>query len=68
MLKETVFANGRPVGVLLVDTFNRQISFHPTESPSLLPDRSWNSLDEMRQAIVEAYSRKEGSDNNESPH
>lgn len=56
MLKETVFANGRPVGVLLVDTYNGQLSFHPAESPSLLPDRDWKCLDEMRQMIIKVYS------------
>ena len=48
MLKETVFANGRPVGVILVDTYNRQLSFHPAESPGILVDSNWATLDELR--------------------
>ena len=58
MLKETVFAKGKPIGVLIVDTFNGQMTFTPAEEPSLLSNRRWKSLDEMRQAVIKAYTVK----------
>ena len=56
--KETVFADGRPVGAILVDTYHGQLSFHPAEGPSLLPNRNRKSLDEMRRSVIKAYTQK----------
>ena len=56
ILKETIFVQGRPVRDLLLDSLTRQVSFHPSSSPSLLQERDWSGPDELRQAVTQAYT------------
>lgn len=59
MLSETIHMAGRPVGRLLVNTNSQEISFQPHDTPSPVPDRDWESVDELRNAIARAYSEPE---------
>ncbi len=56
IVSETFHVSGRPVGRLMVNTNSQEIAFQPAESPSLLPDQSWSSVDELRTAMTVAYS------------
>ena len=56
-LVETLHVSGRPVGRLLVNTNSQEIAFQAAELPSLLPDYSWDSVDELRAAVTAAYSK-----------
>lgn len=60
-IAESVYVQGRPVGRLIVDTNSHEIVFQPRESPSRLPDQSWNSVDQLKQAVFAAYSYKKSS-------
>jgi hypothetical protein len=60
ILTETIFLEGAPVGVVRQDTITRQIAFSPIKGPSLLPVREWESMDELKAAVIRAYK-------NESP-
>ncbi|MFC1688209.1 hypothetical protein ACFL07_00940 [Pseudomonadota bacterium] len=65
MIKETVFVEGQAVGQLLMETNTQAISFHPADDASRPPKRNWESIDELRQAVVEAYGIDEGPQVNE---
>jgi hypothetical protein len=55
MLSETLHVSDRPVGKLLVNTNSQEIAFQAAESPSLLTNRSWKTVDELRAAVTAAY-------------
>ena len=57
---ESVFADGVPVGRIVIDTNSQEIAFLPTVTPSKLPMRDWESLDELRNAVITAYQYKDG--------
>lgn len=66
ILAETIFVSSKPVGVVRLDTLTRQIAFSPIKDRSRLPDRSWDSMDQLKLAIASAYSETthdEGHDN-----
>ena len=50
ILAETVHMSGKPVGRLIVNTNSREIVFQPAEATVPLPDREWNSVEELRAA------------------
>lgn len=56
ILSETLHVDGRPIGRLLVNSQSQDISFQAAELPSLLPDRPWGTVDELRAAVTAAYS------------
>ena len=66
-IKETIYVKGQPVGALLLDSLTRQASFQSAEMPSLLPDRTWGSIDELKATVAAAYSKYSKSINDESP-
>ena len=55
IVNETIFVQGRPVGRLLVNTNSQEIAFQPAKPPSLLPDKQWSSVDEVKAAVTLAY-------------
>lgn len=57
ILAETLHVSDRPVGRLLVNSLSGGISFQPAEAPSLLPDKPWSSVDEVKAAVTAAYSK-----------
>lgn len=59
ILAETIFVGGAPVGVVRQDTNSRQIVFFPIDGKSPLPNRPWKSVDELRAAVVAAFSKPE---------
>ena len=56
-ITETIHVEGKPVGHLIVNTNSHEIEFQPAEATSLLPDQEWGSVDELRVAVVNAYSK-----------
>lgn len=56
MLSETIHVAGKPVGRMIVNTNSHEIAFQAAESPSLLPDKEWDSVDQLKQAVIDTYS------------
>ena len=66
IVAETIFVNQRPVGMLRQDLNSGQIGFSPLKGESPLPDRTWDSMDQLKLAVTAAYSETthdEGRDN-----
>ena len=61
ILAETIFVNQQPVGVVRQDSDSGLIDFSPTDGKSLIQDRNWSNVDELRAAVQKAYSHKEKS-------
>ncbi len=61
MTSETIIVNDVPVGRIVVDTNAQRIAFLPAISPSKLPMRDWESIDQLRNAVITAYQGKEQS-------
>ena len=59
IVAETIFVSNKPVGVIRRDSNTRQIDFSPIDGKSPLPDRPWNSVDELRAAVTAAFSEPE---------
>jgi hypothetical protein len=55
MTSETIFVNGAPVGRIVVDTNSQEIAFLPAITPSKLPMKDRESIDELRNAVIAAY-------------
>ena len=58
ILVETIFFSGKPVGVVRQDTLTRQIAFSPIEGKSRLPDREWESIDQLKAAVIREYTNE----------
>lgn len=56
ILAETIFVDRRPVGMLRQDSNSGQIGFSPLKGESPLPDRTWDSMDQLKLAVTAAYS------------
>lgn len=56
-LTETIFFKGAPIGVVRQGSFTGQIDFTPLNGKSRLTDRSWDSVDQLKQAVIKAYSK-----------
>ncbi len=56
MISETLHVEGKSVGRMIVDTNAKEVTFEPNENPTLVPDRNWNGVDELRQAVIQAYT------------
>ena len=52
ILAETVFVRGAPVGVIRQDSNTNQVDFSPTDGKSLIQDRNWPSVDELKLAVI----------------
>lgn len=57
ILTETIFFKGAPIGAVRQCSFTGQIDFSPLKGKSLLADRSWDSVDQLKQAVIKAYSK-----------
>ena len=60
ILIETIFVSSKPVGVIRRDDYSGEIAFSPIKGKSRLPDREWESIDELKEAVIREYE-------NESP-
>ena len=60
ILTETIFVASKPVGVVRQDTLTRLVAFSPINGRSRLLDREWESIDELKAAVIREYE-------NESP-
>jgi hypothetical protein len=68
MPSETIFVNTLPVGRVLMNTNSQEISFHfwPTEESSKVPKRNWQSITQLRRAVIAAYINAPEDQSNES--
>ena len=55
-LTETIYIKGKPIGVVRRDTTTRLIAFSPNQGHSKLPEREWASIDELKAAVMVAYT------------
>lgn len=60
IVAETIFVDQQPVGVIRQDTNTKQANFSPIDGKPRLPDREWESIDELKAAVLREYK-------NESP-
>ena len=56
ILAETIFVDRQPVGIVRQDSNTQQIDFSPLKGKSLVTDRSWESIDDLKLAVFAAYS------------
>ena len=54
---ESVHVAGKPVGMIHQDSNTGQLDFSPHEGKSLLPQRQWRDIDELKAAVIKAYSK-----------
>lgn len=59
LTSETIFVDGVRVGRIVIDTNSQEIAFIPTNTPSKLPMRDWESIDQLRNAVIAAYQDKD---------
>ena len=59
MTSESIYIKGVPVGRIVIDTNSQEIAFLPTITPSKLPMKDWESIDELRNAVISAYQYKD---------
>ena len=57
MTSEAIYVNGAPVGRIVIDTNSQEIAFLPAITPSKLPIQDWESIDQLRNAVITAYRR-----------
>ena len=58
LTSETIYVDGVPVGRIVIETQSQEIAFLPTISPSKLPTQDFSSLDDLRNAVISAYSKR----------
>ncbi len=59
ILRETIYFNRQPIGMIRMDSKSGEIDFSPLKGKSPLSDQSWDSVDELKLAVIKAYSYKE---------
>ena len=59
MPSETIFVKGFPVGRIVVDTLTHKVAFLPAITPGKLLMQDFESVDELRNAVIAAYQNKE---------
>ncbi|MCH8056863.1 MAG: hypothetical protein IIB78_03220 [Proteobacteria bacterium] len=59
IVAETIFVDSRPAGVLRQGSNSGQIGFSPLKGESLLPQKHWRDIDQLKAAVRAAYSRNE---------
>lgn len=57
ILTETIQVDGKPVGKIIVDSNVREIAFTPHEGQSRLPEQRWENVEQLKQAVIKAYSK-----------
>jgi hypothetical protein len=60
ILTETIYVNKKPVGVVRHCSNSNQFAFSPINGRSRVPEREWPSIDELKQAVIAAYSERGG--------
>ncbi len=56
ILAETLFIDSQPIGMVRQDSNTGQFNFSPLKGKSPVPDRSWDSVAELKSAVIQAYS------------
>ena len=67
VLSETIYVNGFPVGRIVVETNSKEVAFLPGVTPSKLPMQYWESIDDLRNAVISAYQNKYRPYQNKAP-
>ncbi len=60
ILRESIFSDGKVVGILRQDTNTGQIAFSPNFSESRLTEKEWLDIDELKAAVKAAYAVEPG--------
>ena len=55
MTSETIFVDGVPVGRIVIETQSQEIAFLPAITPSKLPMKDWETIDQLRNDVITAY-------------
>ncbi len=58
ILAESIFFDQQPVGVIRQDSDSGRIDFSPLRGKSPLPVRSWDSVDQLKRALIKTYQKK----------
>jgi hypothetical protein len=58
ILSETIYIDRQPVGLVCHDSNTGQVKFSPIQGTSPLPDKRWRDVDELKQALFQAYREK----------
>ncbi len=58
LLAEILRIDRRPVGMIRQDSNSKQIGFSPLRGKLQLPQRRWGHVDELKQAVIQAYQKK----------
>ena len=57
ILAETIYVDRQPIGMVREDSNTGQLDFSPHEGKSLLPQRQWRDIDELKAAVIKAYAK-----------
>jgi len=58
IMRETIHVAGEVVGVIRQDTNTGQIAFSANNGQSRLPAQEWDSIDQLKAAVIAAYSER----------
>ncbi|MFC1702422.1 hypothetical protein ACFL1J_06755 [Pseudomonadota bacterium] len=61
MTSESIFVNGNLIGRIAIDTNSQEIAFLPAITPSKLPMQDWESIDQLRNAVITTYQNKDNA-------
>jgi hypothetical protein len=59
MPSETFYVDVNPIGRIVIDTNSQENAFLPAITPDKLPMQDFESVDELRNAVIAAYQNKE---------
>jgi hypothetical protein len=57
-LCESFYVDGRAVGMIVQDSLSLAIAFVPKEGIEALPKRAWRTVDELKAAVIHAYTNE----------
>jgi hypothetical protein len=59
MPSETFYVDVNPIGRIVIDTNSQENAFLPAITSGKLPMQGFESVDELRNAVIAAYQNKE---------
>lgn len=66
-LTESLYVDGQPVGMIIQHSQSGAIAFIPKEGIEPLPKRTWRSVDELKAAVIRAYTTKTNRPSHREP-
>lgn len=55
IMRESMFIDGKAVGILRQDTITGQMAFSANDGKSRLPEREWDDIDQLKAAVMAVY-------------